>query len=109
MGADDGGQFGGPGDEPVMSTSVPDRTQADGKGAVVAGKEDVGRVYGGGAAMVSSADRDAEAWQETIKNTVKSVVSVRYSQPYSFDTSLCHTSEATGFVIDAENGYAESV
>jgi hypothetical protein len=60
--------------------------------------------YGGGAAAMTSSERDAEAWQKTIENTVRSVVSVRFSQPYSFDTCLCHTSEATGFVIDSENG-----
>jgi len=89
----------------ASSTLMPEETQLGGKVAEVSGdnaKWDYSR--GGGGGITSSSGSDVEAWQKAIEKTVKSVVSVRFSQPYSFDTSLCHTSEATGFVIDSQNG-----
>ena len=50
--------------------------------------------------MVNSAE-----WQETIEKVVRNVVSIRFCQTCSFDTDSAVSSEATGFVVDAEKGY----
>lgn len=55
---------------------------------------------------LSLSERQAEAWQRSIEHAVRSVVSIRFCQPYSFDTTLSMVSEATGFVVDDEKGYA---
>ena len=47
---------------------------------------------------------DTAEWQETIQNVVRNVVSIRFCQTCSFDTDPALTSEATGFVVDAERG-----
>ena len=44
-------------------------------------------------------------WQATIEQVVKNVVSIHFCQTCSFDTSPALSSEATGFVVDAEKGY----
>jgi hypothetical protein len=44
-------------------------------------------------------------WQDTIQKVVRNVVSIRFCQTCSFDTDAALTSEATGFVVDAERGY----
>lgn len=49
-------------------------------------------------------ERESEAWQRAIETVVESVVSIRFCHPYSFDTNLSASSEATGFVVDAEKG-----
>lgn len=43
-------------------------------------------------------------WQRTIETVVRNVVSIRFCQTCSFDTDPALTSEATGFVVDAEKG-----
>ncbi|TVY60689.1 Pro-apoptotic serine protease, partial [Lachnellula suecica] len=48
---------------------------------------------------------DTAEWQAAIENVVKNVVSIRFCQTCSFDTDSALTSEATGFVVDAERGY----
>lgn len=47
---------------------------------------------------------DTAEWQATIERVVRNVVSVRFCQTCSFDTDPALTSEATGFVVDAERG-----
>ena len=47
---------------------------------------------------------DTAEWQATIENVVRNVVSIRFCQTASFDTDPALTSEATGFVVDAERG-----
>jgi len=47
---------------------------------------------------------DAE-WQKTIESVVQNVVSIRFCQTCAFDTDPAVSSEATGFVVDAERGY----
>ncbi|KAF5006006.1 hypothetical protein FDECE_7580 [Fusarium decemcellulare] len=54
-------------------------------------------------------ERESEAWQRAIEKVVQSVVSVKFAQPYSFDTDFSSTSEATGFIVDAERGYLSYV
>jgi hypothetical protein len=48
---------------------------------------------------------DTAEWQACIENVVRNVVSIRFCQTCSFDTDPALTSEATGFVVDAERGY----
>ncbi|WEW62006.1 hypothetical protein PRK78_007506 [Emydomyces testavorans] len=48
---------------------------------------------------------DSAEWQETIEKVVKSVVSIHFCQTASFDTDSSMSSQATGFVVDAERGY----
>ncbi|RKP05648.1 trypsin-like cysteine/serine peptidase domain-containing protein [Thamnocephalis sphaerospora] len=43
-------------------------------------------------------------WQDTIEHAVKAIVSIRFSQVASFDTEGAETSEASGFIVDAERG-----
>ena len=52
-----------------------------------------------------AAPTDSPEWQATIENVVKSVVSIHFCQTCSFDTDLSMSSQATGFVVDAERGY----
>jgi S1-C subfamily serine protease len=44
-------------------------------------------------------------WQATIEKVVKNVVAIHFCQTCSFDTDTAVSSEATGFVVDAEKGY----
>ncbi|KAK5938663.1 hypothetical protein PMZ80_008854 [Knufia obscura] len=48
---------------------------------------------------------DSPEWQATIEKVIKSVVSIHFCQTCSFDTDLSFSSQATGFVVDAERGY----
>lgn len=43
-------------------------------------------------------------WSQTITKVIKSVVSIHFTNITNFDTELCVTSEATGFVVDAKRG-----
>lgn len=52
-----------------------------------------------------TATHDSAEWQRTIESVVRNVVSIRFCQTCSFDTDPAVTSEATGFVVDAEKGY----
>lgn len=47
---------------------------------------------------------DTAEWQAAIETVVRNVVSIRFCQTCSFDTDPALTSEATGFVVDAERG-----
>ncbi|KAM5363203.1 hypothetical protein ACJA88_013641 [Fusarium oxysporum] len=49
-------------------------------------------------------ERESEAWQKAIEKVARGVVYVKFSHPYNFDTEFSKTSEATGFVVDAERG-----
>ena len=53
----------------------------------------------------TSATADTAEWQDTIERVVRNVVSIHFCQTCSFDTSAALSSEATGFVVDAERGY----
>ena len=54
---------------------------------------------------LAAATADTPEWQATIEKVVKSVVSIHFCQTCSFDTDPAVSSEATGFVVDAERGY----
>lgn len=47
---------------------------------------------------------DSPDWQATIEEVVKSVVSINFYRPLSFDTDTRSSSQATGFIVDAERG-----
>jgi S1-C subfamily serine protease len=48
---------------------------------------------------------DTAEWQATVESVIKNVVSIHFCQTCSFDTDAALSSEATGFVVDAEKGY----
>lgn len=52
-----------------------------------------------------AATADTAEWQATIEKVVRNVVSIHFCQTCSFDTDPAISSEATGFVVDAEKGY----
>ena len=52
------------------------------------------------------AGAETAEWQATIQTVIKNVVSIRFCQTCSFDTDPALSSEATGFIVDAERGYA---
>lgn len=54
---------------------------------------------------LGAAQADSPEWQATIESVVKSVVSIHFCQTCSFDTDMSMSSQATGFVVDAERGY----
>lgn len=47
---------------------------------------------------------NSSRWSQTITESIKSVVSIHFTNITNFDTEICLTSEATGFVVDAERG-----
>ncbi|KAI9811051.1 MAG: hypothetical protein M1827_005633 [Pycnora praestabilis] len=53
----------------------------------------------------AAATADSAEWQATIEKVVRNVVSIHFCQTCSFDTDPAISSEATGFVVDAERGY----
>ena len=55
--------------------------------------------------VMAAAMADTAEWQAAIEKVVRHVVSIRFCQTCSFDTDPALTSEATGFVVDAEKGY----
>ncbi|KAL2391404.1 hypothetical protein RJ035_000298 [Blastomyces gilchristii] len=46
-------------------------------------------------------------WQATIEDVARSVVSVYFCRPKSFDTDAAASSQATGVLVDATNGNFE--
>jgi S1-C subfamily serine protease len=56
-------------------------------------------------AHLAGAVHDTAEWQKTIEHVVRNVVSIHFCQTCSFDTDAAVSSEATGFVVDAEQGY----
>lgn len=55
--------------------------------------------------VVNAATADSAEWQATIETVVSKVVSIHFCQTSAFDTDPALSSEATGFVVDEENGY----
>lgn len=53
----------------------------------------------------AAAAADSAEWQATIETVVSKVVSIHFCQTSAFDTDPALSSEATGFVVDEENGY----
>ena|ERR1700744_4997302 len=55
--------------------------------------------------MVNHIPEDSRKWQAAIETVIKSVVSIHFSRTRPFDTDGLASSQATGFVVDAEKGY----
>lgn len=77
-----------------------DATPQNGSVYDVSGEHEVASVINSVAAA-----GDSPEWQATIEKVIKSVVSIHFCQTCSFDTDLSTSSQATGFVVDAERGY----
>jgi hypothetical protein len=45
-----------------------------------------------------------QSWQHTCEGAVTSIVSILSYFPRAFDTEGSHTSDATGFIVNAERG-----
>lgn len=87
--------------KPEGSVLTPgDSTPANGTVYDIEESEDAAR-----ALAVGPGQADSPEWQATIETVVKSVVSIHFCQTCSFDTELSMSSQATGFVVDAERGY----
>lgn len=87
--------------KPENSTLTPgDSTPANGTVYDVQDEDDLGPLM-----AVGPTQADSPEWQATIEEVVKSVVSIHFCQTCSFDTELSMSSQATGFVVDAERGY----
>ncbi|KAJ5930233.1 Pro-apoptotic serine protease [Penicillium verhagenii] len=87
--------------KPEGSVLTPgDSTPANGTVYDVEEESDSGHML-----AVGPAQADSPEWQATIETVVKSVVSIHFCQTCSFDTDLSMSSQATGFVVDAERGY----
>ncbi|KAK9767228.1 hypothetical protein K7432_003110 [Basidiobolus ranarum] len=56
------------------------------------------------AAMASIPALQPPQWQATVEKAIKAIVSIRFSQVAAFDTEGPENSEATGFIVDAEQG-----
>lgn len=87
--------------KPEGSSLTPgDTTPANGTVYDIEDEEDPGRL-----SAIGPAQADSPEWQATIEQVVKSVVSIHFCQTCSFDTDLSMSSQATGFVVNAERGY----
>ncbi|OQE18348.1 hypothetical protein PENSTE_c018G02255 [Penicillium steckii] len=87
--------------KPEGSVLTPgDATPANGTVYDIEEEEDAARML-----AVGPAQADSPEWQAMIETVVKSVVSIHFCQTCSFDTELSMSSQATGFVVDAERGY----
>ena len=53
---------------------------------------------------LSNLRADDQAWSKTIENVSSSIVSIKIDSPRAFDTEWKSTSQATGFIVDADNG-----
>lgn len=72
------------------------------------GESDIADELHADAAMYVGTPGSLGEWQDTIQKVVRNVVAIRFCQTCSFDTDQALTSEATGFVVDAERGYVIS-
>lgn len=87
--------------KPESSALTPgDATPANGTVYDVDDDDDPNRLL-----PLGPAQADSPEWQATIEKVVRSVVSIHYCQTCSFDTDMSMSSQATGFVVDAERGY----
>ncbi|GAB7360982.1 hypothetical protein MBLNU230_g0965t1 [Neophaeotheca triangularis] len=75
-------------------------TPTNGYGSPAAGDEDDAEDLIHGLATADTAE-----WQQTIERVVRCAVSIHFCQTCAFDTDAAISSEATGFVVDAERGY----
>ena len=88
--------------KPEISSFVDDddETPANGNISSPGSEAEVSRLQ-----PITAAIADSAEWQATIEKVVRNVVSIHFCQTCSFDTDAATSSEATGFVVDAEKGY----
>ncbi|KAI9823981.1 MAG: hypothetical protein M1826_007575 [Phylliscum demangeonii] len=55
--------------------------------------------------LAAAGPPDTAEWQATIERVIRNVVAIRFCQTCPFDTAPACSSEATGFVVDAERGF----
>jgi S1-C subfamily serine protease len=80
--------------------SSPDTGMEDGSEGSVNGENEADHL-----ASLDLPAADSAEWQAMIEKVVRNVVSIHFCQTHSFDTDGAISSEATGFVVDAERGY----
>ncbi|KAJ1978381.1 hypothetical protein H4R35_001935 [Dimargaris xerosporica] len=56
------------------------------------------------AGALTNGEAISPEWQATIERAIKAIVSIRFSQVSAFDTEPPLTSEASGFIVDAQRG-----
>jgi S1-C subfamily serine protease len=56
------------------------------------------------ATRLAAADADDSRWTRTLERVSTGVVTIEIDQTRAFDTEWNSTSQATGFVVDAERG-----
>lgn len=83
----------------AATEEIPDIEQKDVLMPMEDEMDDISRL-----AAAVGAPADTAEWQATVENVIRNVVSIRFCQTCSFDTDAALTSEATGFVVDAERG-----
>lgn len=86
----------------VSGDNTPNQVQLETNGRYAHAPDDVSEDK-----IITIAPLGAEnaEWQATIEKVVRNVVSIHFCQTCSFDTDTACSSEATGFVVDAEKGY----
>jgi hypothetical protein len=95
---------------PVLDRPPKQHRAINGKESAGMNTPEVGPMFDGESepefeeARVIASLADTAEWQATIEKVVRNVVSIRFCQTCSFDTDPALTSEATGFVVDAERG-----
>jgi S1-C subfamily serine protease len=57
-----------------------------------------------GTITASAAESESQAWSETLERISTGVVSIKIDSTRAFDTEWNQSSQATGFVVDAERG-----
>lgn len=64
----------------------------------------LGWLAGAAALLPASGGAETPAWEQTLERIAPSVVTIEVDQTRAFDTEWNQSSQATGFVVDAERG-----
>ncbi|KAK5131572.1 hypothetical protein LTR08_000827 [Meristemomyces frigidus] len=89
--------------KPHLNGGINDSANESPNGYNSLAEEDEDEEMGG--LVHAAATADTAEWQATIETVVRNVVSIHFCQTCAFDTDSATSSEATGFVVDAERGY----
>lgn len=74
------------------------------KKALIEDEESLGSESDSSPQLFEIPGENSTRWSQTITRVIKSVVSINFTNITNFDTEVCLTSEATGFVVDAKRG-----
>ncbi|KAF9161882.1 hypothetical protein BGX20_001950 [Mortierella sp. AD010] len=97
-------------EDPILDRDDGSRTDLEGEETEMTGISTNGpsNLNGGTssdpAARATIALSEPPQWQKVIEKAVKAIVSIKFSQVSAFDTEGPETSEASGFIVDAERG-----